>query len=92
MIGKGFFHLLGAFLERLQQIAMAAKEIFQNVGQLAGGGVRIKSENAFDDMVGSGLVGRNEVARLGCGFERPHDHPGWIRPQVKGLEIQEWNL
>src|SRR6267143_145876 len=49
---QGLFHDVGAGLERLQQIAMPALEILQDVGELAGNRLRIERENAVDDMVG----------------------------------------
>src|SRR6267143_5137389 len=49
---QGLFHDVGAGLERLQQVAMPAVEILQDVGELAGNRLRIERENAVDDMVG----------------------------------------
>src|ERR1700730_9475803 len=66
--GKGamsrqrLFHVVGASLERLQQVAMAALEIFQNIGELAGNGFGIERENPVDDMICARLVGRVEIS------------------------------
>src|SRR5438445_12649819 len=57
-------HLVGTEIERLQQIAMPALEVIQHILEQAGRKLRIKRENAFDDMVGASLVGRVEIARL----------------------------
>src|SRR5438128_1481031 len=68
---------------------MAALEILQYIVELADNGFRIEGENAADDMVGAGLVGRVEIARL-CGrLERPHDDPGGVGTQIKCLPVQE---
>jgi len=55
---QGFFHFVGAGFECRQQVAMAAKEILQNVGELTGRDVGIECENPFDDMIGACPVGR----------------------------------
>ena len=89
---KRLFHLVGARLERLQQVAMAALKILQHVGQLAGCGLGIERQNPVDDMVGAGLVGRVEIARFGRRLERAHDHPRGIGAQIKRLPVQEGGL
>ena len=68
---------------------MAAFEILQHIGQLAGGGGGIQRQHAVDDMIGPGLVGGIEIARLGRRLEGPHDHPRRIGPQVKRMPVQE---
>ena len=62
------FHDVGARLERLQQVAMPALEILQDIGELAGNGLGIEREHPVDDMIGAGLVGRVEIARLVAGL------------------------
>ena len=89
MIGQRIFHLRGARLEGLQQIAMAAEEILQNIGQLTVRCLGIEREHTFDDMVGTGLVGRIEITRLRGRLERPNDHARRIGPQMKGLAIEK---
>ena len=42
MSGKGVLHFIGACLENLQQITMAAFEIFEDIGQLAGRRLGVK--------------------------------------------------
>src|SRR5690348_11852875 len=66
------FHLVGARLKGLQQVAMPTLEVIQYVLELAGCCIRLKRENAFDDMVSACLVGRVEIARLCRRFERAH--------------------
>src|ERR1700684_813841 len=89
---KGPFHFVGAGFERLQQVAMAAQEILQDVGELAGSRFGTKRENAFDDMVGACLVGRDEVARLGRRLERPDNAPCGVWMQIERLPVQEGGL
>ena len=92
MVGQRIFHLRGADLEGLQQVAVTAQEILENVGQLALRRLGIKRENPFDDMVGAGLVRRIEVAGLGRRLERPDDHARRIGPQMNVLAIEDGKL
>ena len=92
MSREGLFHFIGAGLERLQQVAVAALEILQDVGELAGNGFGIERENPVDDMIGARLVGRVEIARFGRRLERAHDHPRGIWTQIKRLPVQEGGL
>ena len=75
MIGKRLLHLLSAYFERLQQIAVAPQKILQHVGQLSGGGRGIEREHPLHNMIGAGLVRRIEIARFGCRFEWTNDDP-----------------
>ncbi len=86
------FHDVGARLERLQQVAMPALEILQDIGELAGNGFGIEREHPVDDMIGAGLVGRVEIARFGRRLERAHDDARRIGPKVKRLPVQESGL
>ena len=92
MSRERLFHFVGAGFERLQQVAMAALEVLQDIGKLAGSGFGIECENPIDDMVGAGLVGWIEIARLGGGLERAHDHPRGVGTQMKRLPVQEGGL
>ncbi|MGY3469382.1 hypothetical protein ACVW0I_006253 [Bradyrhizobium sp. LM6.11] len=92
MVGQRRFHFRGARLEDLQQVAVTAEEVLQNVGQLPVGRLGIERENPFDDMVGAGLVRRIEVARLCRRLEWPNDDTGRVRPQLKGLAFEEGRL
>ena len=92
MGGEGLFHLVGARLEFLQQIAVAALKILQDIGQLAGRRLGIERQDAVDDMVRPCLVGGVEVARLGRRLERAHDHPRRIGTQIESLPVQERDL
>ena len=69
MRGKGVLHFVGARLERLQQIAMAALEILQDLGQLARGrlaesSARTRSTIWFARVLSVGLRSRGSVAGL----------------------------
>src|SRR5882757_3171355 len=70
---EGLLHFVGTELKRLQQVAMPTLEVLQHVRQLDCRLLRIKLENALDDMVGARLVGRVEIARFGRRLERAHD-------------------
>ena len=89
---QGLLHLVGARLERLQQVAVAALEILQDVGELAGDGFGIQRQNPVDDMVGARLVGRVEIARFGRRLERAHDDPRRVGAQIERLPVQEGGL
>ena len=92
MGGKGVFHFVGARLECLQQVAMAAFEILEDIGQLAGRRLGIERQDPIDDMVRPRLVGGIEVPRLGRRLERAHDHPRRIGAQIESLPVQERGL
>ena len=57
---------------------MPALEILQDVGELAGDGFGIECKHPIDDVIGACLVGRVEIAGLGCRLERTHDHARWV--------------
>src|SRR5436309_8331216 len=86
------FHYVGARLERLQQVAMPALEILQDIGELAGNGFCIECENSVDNMVGACLVGRVEIARFGRWLEWTYDHPRGVGSQIERLPVQEGGL
>src|SRR5450755_3571921 len=86
------FHDVGARLERLQEVAMPALEILQDIGELAGNGLGVEREHPVDDMIGASLVGRVEIARLRRRLERAHDDARRIGPKVKRLPVQESGL
>ena len=92
MSRQRLFHLVGAELEFLQQVAMPALKVLQDVGQQAGCDLRIERENTFDDMVGAGLVGRVEIARFGRRLERAYDHARGVGTQIERLPMQEGGL
>ena len=92
MSRQRLFHLVGAELEFLQQVAMAALKVLQHVGQQAGCDFRIECEDAFDDMVGAGLVGRVEIARFSRRLERAYDHARGVGAQIERLPMQEGGL
>ncbi len=89
MSRQRLFHHIGARFERLQQVAVAAVEILQDVFELAGNGFGVERENPVDDMVGPRLVGRVEIARFRRRLERAHDHPRRVGTQIKRLTVEE---
>ena len=50
------FHFCGARLKDIEQIPVTAFKIFQHLGQLFRGNLRLKPENPVDDMVGSNFI------------------------------------
>ena len=62
---------------------MPPQEMFKDVSELAGDGVRIERKDAVDDMICTRLVGRVQIARFGRRLEWPHDHPGGIGAQIE---------
>ena len=86
---ESLLHLVGTELERLQQVAMPPLEVLQHILEQAGGNLRIKRENALDDMVGARLVGRIEVARLCRRFERADDDACGVGTQIECLSIEK---
>ena len=94
-LGMGFervLHFRGARFENVEQVPVAAFEVFKHLAQLLRGGFGIEPKHPVDDMIGADLVRRVEVARLSRRFEGPDDDPGRIRPQIEALAIQEFGL
>ncbi len=89
MSRQRLFHHLGAGLERLQQVAMPALEVLQDIGELAGNGFGIECKNPVDDMIGAGLVGRVEIPSSVAG-ERAHNHARWVRTQIGACGSGRW--
>src|SRR5579864_3789436 len=58
------FHVLGAPLENLEQVSVAAGEILEHLIQLLRGRIGIEAKNPVDDTVGPRLIDRVEVPRL----------------------------
>ena len=85
-------HLGGARFENVEQVPVAAFEVFKHLAQLLRGGFGIEPKHPVDDMIGADLVRRVEVARLSRRFEGPDDDPGRIRAQIEALAIQEFGL
>ena len=86
------FHLCGASLENIEQIAVTAFKIFKHVAQLLCGRFRIEPENTVDDMIRPSLIGRIEITGLSRRLERPDDDAGWVRTQIEGLAVEESGL
>ena len=78
---QSVFHVIGARLERRQQIAMTSFKILKNIGQLAGRCLQIQPQDTIDDMIRPRLIDRVEIPWFGRRPERAHDHPGRIRAQ-----------
>ena len=87
MAGEGVLHLVGALLERGEEIAMAALKILQYFRELAGREIGIHRQHPVDDVVRPRLVGGIEIPWLGRGPERTHQYPGGIGAKEKGLTI-----
>ena len=68
MIGERIFHLRGARLESLQQVAVTAEEVLQNIGQLtvccSGSSARTRSTIWLARVLSVGLRSRGSVAGL----------------------------
>ena len=94
-LGMGFqrvLHFRGARFENVEQVPVAAFEVFKHLAQLLRGSFGIKPKHPANDMIGTDLVSRVEVARLSRRFEGPDDDSGRIRPQIDVLAIQEFEL
>jgi hypothetical protein len=76
------FHFRGTGLENLKQIAVAALEIFQHLGQLPGGRLGLELKNPVDNMIGPSLIGWVEVAGFSRRLKRSDDDPRRIRTKV----------
>lgn len=86
------FHLGGARFKNVEQVPVAALEVFEHLAQLLRGRFGIEPKHSLNDMIGADLVGRVEVARLSRRFEGPDDDPGRIRAQIEALAIHEFGL
>ena len=89
---KGLLHVIGARLERPEQVAMAALKILQHVRQLSGRRLGIERQNPVDDMVGTCLVSVIEIAGFDGRLERAYHHPRRVGAQMQGLPIQKHGL
>lgn len=85
-------HLRSSRFENVEQVSVAAFEVFEHLAQLLRRGFGIEPKHSLNDMVGSDLVSRIEVSRLSRRFEGPDDDPGRIRAQIEALAIQEFGL
>src|SRR4051812_2447090 len=70
------FHLSRPRIEDIEQISVPAFEILEHVFQLLGSVFGIEPKNAFDDMIGPGLVSCVEFYGLSRRPEGSHDDPG----------------
>ena len=86
---EGFLHFIGARLESIEQIAVAALEILEHFGELMGRGLRIERQDSVDDVIRARLVGGVEVSRLGCRPEWPDDHSRRIRAQIETQPVRK---
>ena len=85
-------HIGGARFENFEQIPVAACEVFEHFVQLLRGGFGIEPKHPVNDMIGTDLVSRVEVARLSRRFEGPNDDPGRVWAQIEALAIYEFGL
>ena len=71
---------------------MPALKVFQHICQQAGCNLRVECENAFDDMVGTRLVGRVEITRFSRRLEWAYDNSRGVWTQIERLPIHEGGL
>ena len=86
------FHLSRTNTEQLQQIPMAPGKILEDVRQLLSHLGRHKPENTLDDVIGSRLVHRIEIAWLGRRLEGADDDACRVRPQMQCLPIEKHGM
>jgi len=89
MSRKGFFHLIGARLEYLEQIAMAALKVLEHLGQLFGSSIGIEGEDSGHNVVRTRLVGIIELTWFGRRLERAHYDSCRIRAHIQTLSVQK---
>jgi hypothetical protein len=70
---KRIFHIVGAILERLKQIAVTAQKVLEHIGQLRLCRRRVHCEDPVDNVIGARLIRRIEIARLRGGLKRADD-------------------
>lgn len=85
-------HLGGARFKNVEQVPVAACEVFEHLAQLLRGSFGIESKHPVNDMIGADLVSWVEVTGLSRWFEGPDDDPGRIRAQIEALTIHELGL
>ena len=85
-------HLCGARFKNIEQISVAAFEVFEHLAQLLRGSFSIEPKHPLNDMIGADLVSRVEVARLSRRFEGPDDDSGRVWAQIEALAIHEFGL
>ena len=85
-------HLGGTRFKNIEQVAVAACEVFEHLAQLLRGSFGIEPKHAVNDMIGADLVSGIEVPRLSRWLEGPDDDPGRVRTQIEALAIQEFGL
>ncbi len=71
---------------------MAALKILQDFREQARHCRRIERQHPFDHVIGAGVVGNVEIARLGRWFEAANEDSCGIRTQVESLAVQERDL
>ena len=86
---ESLLHFICARLEGLEQVAMTAEKVLEDVGQLRCNRRGIERQNPVDNMVRTRLVGWIEVARLGRGLEWAHNDPRRIGAQMQRLSVEE---
>ena len=89
VVREGVFHFSGTRFEPCQEVSVPAFEILQYVVQKAPSSLRIHREYPAHDVVGTLLVCRVEIPRLGRWPERSNHDPCWIRAQMERLTVEE---
>ena len=75
-------HFRGARFENVEQVPVAAFEVFKHLAQLLRGGFGIEPKHPVDDVIGPGLIGGIEISRFDCGFEGTDYHARRVGAQV----------
>src|ERR1700683_310949 len=88
---KGFFHLIGARFECLEQIAMAALKVFSDFGQFTSRRCRIERQDSIDDMICARLISGVQIPRFSRRLEWTDDPPCRVRAQIKTLPVENWD-
>jgi hypothetical protein len=86
---ESVFHFVGARFEYLNQIAVSALKVLENLGEFPRGGFWIQRKNPSDNMICAGFVSRVEIPRLYRRPERTHDHSCRIGAKIKALAVQK---
>jgi hypothetical protein len=79
---KGYFHLIGARFECLEQIAVAALKVLADLSQLTSSRCRIERQDSIDDMICPRLVRGVEIPRFSRRLKWTDDHSCRVRAQV----------
>ena len=85
IVVEGALHLVGPFLERREEIAMATTKAVERFGQDLLGSVNAERRDPINDPVGGVLVGLVAVPGLNRRLEGPHQHAGRVWAKLERL-------